>query len=191
MAHSESENYMSVTFFGTKNLPKKDAVCMSWAIDPDPTDAAVQQLEANPFLPPGGNGPWLVYSLNPVDNQGAFTFGVADALQIQISTFQPTIIAADEIVSPGRVMIYVPATGQIYVFVKDDMQNPFATLGATNTIIRASINAVVPVSIPNGAVLQVWFEYDDENTSGVPDFVAPSSAANVTLFNVPISPVAA
>lgn len=182
---------MSVKFLGTTNLGPKNAVAMSWTITPntDDTDAQVEK-SFPPFNAQVSEAEWLRYVLNPVNNQGSFTLGNAVALQYAIqmysSIYDSTI---PSVFFSGRVVLYIPSTGQIFCFAPGPgFGDVLATTLDDLQPIEAK-NGVVPVVIPVGATIEVWFEQDYTFNGGAA-FEGPSAQVNLSLFNVPLSPVA-
>lgn len=180
---------MSNTFLGSKNLGVKNGISMSWGLFPDDTDANTAILPSFPgFIGQPLGGKWLRYVLNPVENQGSFTIGTAVALQFQI---QQKIAIYDGtggvLILPGRLVVYIPSTGQIFNFATDSVSDlDFAFL--SNPPYKSQ-SGVVPVVIPTGGTIEVWFEQDFEYIAGAGAYVDATAQVNLTLFNVPISPV--
>ena len=198
MAHSESENYMSVNqpaFLGSKNIGKgtgqANQVAMSWAMGaasetstgfvPMPFVAnliPIAEFDSDTFE-------GLLYEIDPVVNQGSFTFGESVAMQVSITrpkANQPTTTTTgQDYYMPGRVIIYCTTTGQIWTFGPREVA---AAAYPTAPLSEHDVN-VLPLYIAQGGKLQVWME-QDINSGTV---TGPASAVNITLFNFPISPV--
>lgn len=180
---------MSNTFFGSKNLGAKDALAMSWALFPNAADAGVQLLATFPgFQGQAAAGSWLRYVLNPQNNQGAFVFGTAVAMQFQVTQKIPIYDATGSVaVVPGRVVLYVPSTGQVFCLSPNSISD--AQFAFLSNPPYKSTNGIVPVSIPTGGTVEVWFEQDYQYIAAVGSYVNATAQVNLTLFNIPLSPV--
>jgi hypothetical protein len=189
MAHAESESYMSsfnqTTFLGSQNIGKTGNVTMSWAIliDSQANESQPPSTLVN-LIQPATEGKWFFYDIDPVAAQGSFTFGAAVAMQLQITRVKSWFVSDVSFLFSGRVIVFVPSTGQFYVFAPKDILAFNVNASPEANGLEVS-NDVVPLSLAQGAHLQVWMESDvlDGDAAGVASTVA------ITLFNFPISPV--
>jgi len=169
-------------FNGSRNLPHGTVpsvpVVMSWNVlstDAQPLAFNVPGLKAGSF-------PWYVFAIDPVSQQGAFTFGEALAMQIQISRPLSYYISDVSCFVAGRVVVYVPSTGQTFVW----SAKQYLDVVITDASPIECENAILPVFLGQGSKLQVWLESDNSDGNAS----LPGSTVLVALFNQKLPPVA-
>jgi hypothetical protein len=185
---------MSLTFNGSKNLKKQGAVSMNWSISPDVADDVTKPVSNVPGIRSQivVGLAWFGYSLDPVANQGAFTFGTALAMQLSLSRPRSFYASDSSYFIGGRVVVYIPSTGQTFIFGPNrigDIAYAITGTGITAFNVLENDNVVVPISLAQGSQIQVWFEQDFDSSTGI--VTSPQTQAIVTLFNFPVSPVEA
>ncbi len=176
----------NATFLGAKNVGNKSGnAAMSWSISglngnsatvlPANFAQLVQTLT--------GSGDWYKFIIDPVAFQGSFTFGEAKSMQLQICRFRAWFTAAATYFFPGRVIIYIPSTGQTLVFSYDDILP--IQLNPTNAAALENENVLLPILLTEGSHIEVWME-SDVNSNAI---AQPETQITLTLFNFAIAPV--
>lgn len=195
---------MSVIFLGAKNA---GSVRTSSTVNKpsQPVSMTWNALFTNGDLPqlvgvPGLNVPgtvtrndWYKYVIDPAANQGAFNFGVGKTAQINIARPQSYNAAAASYWFVGRVVLYVPSTGQVYAIGPRNYATlPWPTAAyppvATAVPIENS-NDVLPLVLSSSSQIEIWLESDVFNFGAGQGIVTPSTNIIITLFNFELPPV--
>lgn len=198
---------MSITFLGAKNAGSvhtsqnsvnkpQQPVAMTWNALWTTGDVAQQQLGV-----PGLNAlsfselraSWYKYTFDPAANQGSFNFGVGKTLQLNVSRVQSYNVANNSFYFVGRVVIYVPSTGQTFVVgpkTYSDVVWPISG-GSLPTSIAPyeSSNDVLPIVLSSSSQVEIWLEGDISNTGTGDNSGIPTSSVVATLFNFELPPV--
>lgn len=186
-------------FIGVKTVGKSANVSMLWSISASGADFEhgtspnpdLPYLSQQPAVQNSGEG-WLKFEIDPVAQQGSFTFGTGVAMQLAITRLKSYVNEDDSYIG-GRVLIYIPTSGQVFVFgPKQIVNSSLDNLPPTGAFFYEYENAVLPISLSQGCKVEVWMEVAVEASNAGPAGISDDLASvYLTLFNFPISPVAA
>jgi hypothetical protein len=192
---------MATTFLGIRSLPSrpKDSagrVAMSWSTSFSTGDpvffqgAGLNQLGPIPGVPvfaPLVLNLWYSYKLDPVSQQGSYTFGETKSAQLCITRPVPYMVDDTHFYTPGRIVVYVPSTGAIYSHAPKKLST--VSWGATPGNPIETEYSILPLDMSQGMQLQILLQADGYNDGGVIQIVNPASQIAVTLFNFGQPPV--
>ena len=172
------------TFQGSRNIGQKTAqVAMSWTMSEANCVAATAcSLQGQSPAQTLTTLLWYGFVIDPVAQQGAFTFGTAKAMQVSITRLRASFVTTESLYIPGRIVIYVPSTGQTFTLGPRQLSGD--AFGVSCFFFEFQ-NFIASLFLAQGSQLEVWMESDiDDNVAG-----GVNSYLSLTLFNFEVPPV--
>ena len=174
---------MPATFVGSTNSGKDGGVSMTWALAAlaaDPVGVlGILGVPLNGFT----DVLWTSFIVDPTSIQQSYTFGTAKVMQLALTRTAAYFVDATHCFLPGRVVIFVPSTGQTFVYAPSKYN--IASIQNYNPgVAFESVDDSSSIVLPESAKLKVFMEADLLNQTTV---LTPQTQLVITLFNFKIA----
>lgn len=195
-----NQSAVPALFLGARNAGKKtQSVVMAWALAPTQGSGnPLMPIPASFQVPPNAtsaDGPalWTPLLIDPIAQQGSFTFGTAKTMQLNVNRLKGVVVDGTEFVIPGRLLIYIETTGQVIVLGPKNYLTTDPYSEGVDGHVYDQETFIMPIFLSQSGKIQLWLEQDiatsPAGTGGTPHNGASSISGTIELMNYDVQPV--
>lgn len=178
---------MPAKFLGLKLLGSDSSKAVAtWGInvntnDTQPAGGAPIQIPGQVAYYAGAFAAGFQYLLDIQSIRGNYDFGVIKRARISLTHSRAYEDGNEDFYIPGRVWIYIPSTGEVFVYAsRDCMVFGSAAFAVTPEKVIETINDTIDLELPPNTQVFVVIESDSDTGGGI---VVPDASINISLYN--------